>query len=180
MIAEFLSLLIQIAQVIWPFRIVRQWERAGYLVFGRWVGEVGPGCWPVLPWFFDVHTVSVVPGIVGTGRQDITVKDGSILSFAATATVRIVDARKAMCDVENVTSTMQELLASVLAEKLADVDASRLEPQSRGRLVADLRRWVQEAAEPFGVEVSSVRFTSFITHAKTHRLLLDQNAVANW
>ena len=178
--SEFLRVLLEFIEFLWPLRRVEQWEMGGYYVFGRWWKEVAPGVWPIVPWFCDVKTVSVAEAIVGTGRQDITLSDKSMLSFAATATVQVNNIYSALNLVDAYTETMQELLASVLAEKLAEVDAVRLEPEKRGRLFADLQRWVAKEAEQYGIEVKKVRFTSFILNARAHRLIIDQNQIASW
>ena len=177
---DFLRILLDSIQFLWPFRIVKQWERAGFYVFGRWWREIGPGLYPMIPWFTEILEVSIVEGIVGTGRQDITLSDGTMLSFAATATVRVVDAKAALNSVDAFEETMQELLGSVLADKLAEVDVARLTYEKRGRLFSDLRRWVADEALPYGIEVRKVRFTSFITNAKAHRLIVDTQAAAGW
>ena len=165
---------------IWPFRLVQQWERGGYMVCGRWWKEVGPGVYPVVPWFTNVHEISIAEAICGTSRQDITLSDGTTLSFSATCTARVVNVKLAICSVDEYQTTTQELLASVLADKLAEVDAARLSFEKRGRLFADLKRWVAEEARGYGVEVSKVRFTSFVVNVKTHRLLIDQATPAVW
>jgi regulator of protease activity HflC (stomatin/prohibitin superfamily) len=177
---DFLRLILDSMEYMWPLRRVQQWERGGYYVMGRWVREIGPGVWPVVPWFCEVLAVSVVPAIVGTGRQDITLNDGSTLSFSATATCRVVDLFKALNKVDAFAETTQELLASVLADKLAAVDAARLQPERRARLFADLHRWVAEEALEYGIGVESVRFVSFITNVRTHRLIIDTSTIAEW
>lgn len=177
---ELVRLLIDVCQFLWPFRRVSEWERGGWLVCGRWKNEVGPGVYFVIPWFIDIHEVSIAEAICGTARQDITLQDGSTLSFSATATCRVVDVKQAVCSVDDYRTTTQELLASVLADKLAEVDAARLAPDKRGRLFADLKRWVAEEAKGYGVEVSKVRFTSFLVSTKTHRLIIDQGSPAQW
>ncbi len=177
---DLFRLVIDSIAYCWPFRLVRQWERAGYLVCGRWWKEVGPGVYLVIPFFMDVHVVSVAEAICGTQRLDVTLSNGSTLSFQATCTARVSDVRKAICNVDDFASTTQELLASVLADKLADVDADRLAPNKRGRLFADLKRWVAEEAATYGVDVSRVRFTSFVLTARTYRLLVDQSSAAVW
>lgn len=178
--SEFLRVLLEFIEFLWPLRRVEQWELGGYYVFGRWWKKVGPGVWPIIPWFLDVKTVSVAEAIVGTGRLDITLADKSMLSFAATATVQVTDIYAALNLVDAYHETMQELLASVLAEKLASVDPTRMEPEGRGRLASDLKRWVATEAEQYGIEVKKVRFTSFIVNAKAHRLIIDQNQIASW
>lgn len=177
---DFLRLALDSIAYLWPFRLVDHWERAGLYVFGRWWKEVGPGCYLIVPFFMDVKTIPVCEAIVGTGRQDICLTDDTVLSFAATATVKVSNVYLALNAVDDYAETAQELLSSVLAERLADVDAARLTPEKRGRLLGDLRRWVAEEAAAYGVEVSRVRFTSFVLRAKVHRLLIDQNAAAKW
>lgn len=178
--SDFLKILLDSINFLWPFRKVEHWEVGGYYVFGRWNREVGPGIWPIIPWFTEVMTCSTAEAIVGTGRQDITLQDGSMLSFSATAVVRVKDAYSALNLVDQYHETMQELLSSVLADKLATVDASRFEPEKRGRLAADLQRWVQEEATPYGIEVKKVRFTSFLSNVKSHRLIIDQQHISPW
>lgn len=180
MFGEIFGFLRDSVQFIWPFRIVEEWERAGYYVCGRWWKEMGPGLKVVVPWFCTVRTVATVDAIVGTGRQDITLADGRTLSFAATAKAKVVDVNLALNSVDDYHETMQELLASVLADKIAQVDADRLSPEKRGRLFSDLRRWVSEEAGVYGIEISNVRFTSFVLNPKTLRLLIDQQMVAAW
>lgn len=171
---DLLRVLLDAIQYIWPFRIVREWERANFYVCGRYWKEVGPGVYPVVPWFMDVHSNSIAPGIVSTRRQDITLADGTILSFAASAWAQVVSMNLAVNRVDDYTQTVREVVEAVLADRLAAVDVERLASDKRARLLSDCRRWIQEECTPFGVEVSKVRFTSFLTRVKAHRLLVDQ------
>lgn len=177
---DFVRLIIDVVQLLWPLRIVRQWERGGYLMCGRWKYEVGPGVYPVVPWFFDVHEVSTATAYCGTSRQDITLSDGSTLSFAAIAKAHVSRAKDAILNVDDFRTSTQEVLAGVLADKLAEVDAARLSPEKRKRLCTDLKRWVGEETDKFGVVVDDVWFTSFVLNVKLHRLLVDQSAAPVW
>lgn len=177
---EFVRLLIEIVSLLFPLRMVRAWERGGYMMCGRWRREVGPGVYLVVPWFFDVHEVSVATAYCGTGRQDITLSDGSTLSFTAIAKARVDRVKDAVLNVDDFRTSTQEVLAGVLADRLAEVDASRLSPEKRKRLCTDLKRWVGEETEKFGVVVEDVWFTSFVQSVKLHRLLVDQSAAPVW
>lgn len=180
MIAELLAIIVQIVTLLWPIKIIKEWEAGGRLVCGHWVSEKGPGWYWNIPFFMDIHEVSMAEAICGTSRQDITLSDNSTLSFSATCTARVIDIKLAVCSVDDYRTTTQELLASVLADKLAEVDAARLAPDKRGRLFADLKRWVADEAKGYGVEVSKVRFTSFLINARCHRLIVDQAVPAVW
>lgn len=177
---DFLRLLLDAIAYVWPFRIVYQYQRGCYYVLGRFWREVGPGIYPVVPWFTEVTEADVAEAIVGTGRQDITLADGTMLSFSATATCRVVSARAALNDVDQYRETAQEALASVLADRLADLDVAKLENGSRRRLLTTLRNAVGDELGPYGISVSKVRFTSFILNAKAHRLIIDQQQPVAW
>jgi hypothetical protein len=179
-LGDFLRIVLDSLQFLWPFRIVRQWERAGYYVRGRFWKTIGPGVYPLVPWFMDIHTVSVVPAILTTPRLDITIKDGSVVSFQVSATVRVANLDLAVNGVDNYTETTQELVAAVVAEKLAEVDSDRLSPEKRGRLLSDLKKWAVMEAEQYGIEVQKLRFTTFVSRPKVFRLLGDGSTVPTW
>lgn len=176
---DFLRIILDSIQFLWPLHRVEPWERGLYVVCGRWTWEVGPGIYPVLPWFSEVKTTSTALALVSTPRQDITLTDGKTLSFSATANVRVVQATKAFIEVDDHHSTTQETIAAVLAEKLAEVAAERVTADKRGRLLSDLRKWVNQETTLFGVEVEALRFTTFVVNVKTIRLL-QESGVAPW
>lgn len=175
---DFLRLVLDFIKELWPLRIVHQWERGGYYVFGRFKRELEPGIYPVVPWFTTVKEIEVVPAMIETGRQDITLQDGIPVSFSASAWVRVIDYNLAVNTVYDHEHTVKELLRAVLADKIASVDASRLRPEGRARLLSDLTRWVDQEAHEYGLEVTKVRFTSFVSGVRTIRLL--QDAAVNW
>jgi regulator of protease activity HflC (stomatin/prohibitin superfamily) len=180
MMGDFLRLLLDSIQFLWPFRKVEQWERGQYYIFGKAMWVVGPGVWPLIPWFMEVRERSTVPGIVRGNRQDITLRDGSWLSFSASAIVRVADLNLALNTVDQYDETVQELLEAVLADKLAQVEVSRLAPEKVNRLLADLTRWVADEAAAFGVEVHRVRFVTFVHKPRIFRLLGDTQAFNSW
>lgn len=174
------ELLLKLVELLWPLRIVAEYEHGCVYRCGKYVRTVGPGCYFVIPWFWSILEINRSRGIISTGRQDITTKDAGTLSYSATAPIWVKDAAVALNEVDEVRETAQELFTSVLSERLADVDANRLTPESRGRLVSDLQRWANEEARVFGLEFGRVRFTSFLRDPKTFRLLADSQAAANW
>jgi regulator of protease activity HflC (stomatin/prohibitin superfamily) len=173
-------LFVEMCQLLWPFRIVKEWQRGGYMVCGKWWKEVGPGCYVVIPWFFDVQEVSMAGSRVGTGRQDLTLLDGSTLSFAATAWVQVREPKAAICDVDDYQATAQEDLTAILAGELAELDPDRLRPRRRGTLFKELETAVAKQHAKYGVESSQLAFSSFVLGAKMHRLLIDQHTPPQW
>jgi regulator of protease activity HflC (stomatin/prohibitin superfamily) len=108
--------------------------------------------------------------------MDITLQDKSTLSFDATATMRVVDVDKALNSIDNYGTSATLKVAAVLATKLAEVDAERLAPEKRKRLLSDLRKWINDETLCFGVECLDVSFNSFVLNVRTFRLLTDASA----
>ena len=177
---EFLRLIFESLHYLWPLRIVHQYERGGYYIFGKWWREIGPGLKVVVPFFTDIMCVITVPALVSTGREDITLTDGKTLSFSAMATLKVVDVRVALNEIDNYHESTRELIGSFLAEKLSEVDTARLAPDKRGVYINLLQRQLAKEAADFGIEVTKLRFTSFVLGVKTIRLLADTGHVSDW
>jgi len=73
--------------------------------------------------------------------------------------------------------TTQERITAIVATKLAEVDAAPLAPEKRGRLLTDLRKWVDADTQKYGVETSDLCFTAFLVNPPFR--FLDDNAVVS-
>lgn len=174
---DFLRTILDSIHFLWPLSIISQWESGIYLVFGRVWKVVGPGLYPKIPWFITIHETSMAWEPAHTSRRDITTTDGRTLTFDATAWFRVTDPVKTLTLLHNYESGIQSLVTSVLAEKLADVDAERFEPSKRGRLNASLKAWVANEAAAYGLEVEWVRFNTFVLGPRTYRILSDSGSL---
>ena len=124
----------------------------------------------------DPKCASAVRGVTGTPLQQITGVDGQHITFSAAMTWHIWDVARAWNNTDRVLETGQELLAAVCAEKLAEVDPSRLHASQRRSLISDMIEWLNVELEFIGCEVDALRFTNFaIGHQdiRTLRLMLD-------
>jgi regulator of protease activity HflC (stomatin/prohibitin superfamily) len=171
--AEFLRVLLDVIEFLWPLRIVWEWEGGGYYVCGRYWRKVGPGCWPVVPFFCDIKTVDMVPDIYSTGLQDITTKGGDVLTFEASVTFIVTDAAEALNAVVRHEETTVESAGAVLADTLADVEEERLDPTRRKGLIRTCMTRINEELTLYGTEVTALRFTTFVRKQRTYRLLMN-------
>jgi regulator of protease activity HflC (stomatin/prohibitin superfamily) len=92
----------------------------------------------------------------------------------------VTDAQAALCEVDEYEETSQELIQSIPAEALAEMDVARLAPDARGRLLAALRTRVNTELRRYGMEVSALRFTNFALNLRTYRLLTDASGAGKW
>ena len=171
---DFLRIILDSIQYLWPFRPVEAWERGAYFVLNRPRWRVGPGYWPMVPYFSDVKAVSVAPAIIRTPLQIVTLVSGKTLAFSASATVQVEDVVSALVDVDSYEETTGELISGALAERLAKVDPERFETAVRRRnLLQELASDLDEECLAFGVRVRALRFNNFAINLKTYRLLTD-------
>lgn len=172
--SEFLRLLLDSIAYLWPFRIVREYERGAYYVTGRFWKVMGPGLKLVCPFFTEIQIEGVVRDVYVTPLQTISTRGGGSLTFSATMTVTIADLGRAYNSVMRYSESARESASAILAEKLAEVDAEMLEPEKRGRLVAGCLSRLRSEIEPLGLAVETLRFNNFVKNMRAYRLFQDQ------
>ncbi len=174
--------LISLIEELWPFRQIEPWEKGVYIVNGkcRWV--VGPGyAWPVIPWFWHLEPVSVVPAIVGTPLMSVDTADGVKVSFSVTVMIRVVDPVDALTKIDSYDETTQELVTSITAEAIGMMTADKVKDLRRTELARRLIPRVNKKVEDFGVECIDMWFTNLMVGSKTYRLLTDEALTgASW
>lgn len=91
------------------FAIVKEFERAVVLRFGRYHKCLEPGLHIIVPFYVDnVLTDNVVPRTVNLGAQALTTLDGKTITVSAIVTAQISDIRKATLDVEDVNQALMD------------------------------------------------------------------------
>lgn len=169
----FLDRLLDSLQFLWPFKIVKAWERAIYYEGGKPIKELGPGLWLYLPWFTAIYDVTVVPDLCQTPRLDITLADGVMLTFQAEADYQITDINAAVNTVCDYHHRVTKLLAGVLSETLGEKESTDLAAGVRGRLLTTIHQRTNKETQPFGASIRRVWFTTFVLRPRTFRVLGD-------
>ena len=172
---EFVRLFLDSIAYLWPFRIVMEWERANYYICGRFWKTMKPGLKIVLPFFTEIRSETSVPMVFVTPMQSIMLKDGGTLTFSATITLTVEDLNKAFNKVETWASTSTELASGILAEKLADTDSGKFDPENRGRLIGGCKVTLGNALAEYGVKVHALRFNNFVKNMRVYRLFNEQS-----
>lgn len=141
------------------FYVLREYERGVIFRFGRLaqgiVGSNGPGVVIILPFIDKLVKVSLRTVTMDVPPQDVITKDNVSVKVNAVVYFRVVDAQKAIVDVEDyfyATSMMaQTTLRSVLGQSQLDDLLSK-----RDEINADLQRIIDQATEPWGIKVTAV------------------------
>lgn len=158
--ADLLRLVVELASLLFPFRLVHTWERGLFFAFGRCLNRrLPPGVYPVVPWFTDVKTVSVVPSVHQTPVQ--TIGD---TTFSLSLVLRVLDPWKAYNTLEVWAESSVELASAVAAAYLR-------ESGSEVPDVEAMRARLNEELAPHGVVVERLRFNDLVSGAPVVRLL---------
>jgi len=136
-------------------RILKEYERGVIFRLGRLVGAKGPGLILLIPIVdkmvrVDLRTITfdVPPQDVIT-RDNVTVKVNAVLYF------RVMDANKAIVNVENYMMATSQISQTTLRSVLGQVDLDDL-LSNREHINQQLQKIIDEQTEPWGIKVSVV------------------------
>ncbi|HET6673812.1 MAG TPA: slipin family protein [Nitrospiraceae bacterium] len=160
MILSPIGLVVLVVIVIFlGFKVLPEYERAVIFRWGRLarglVGGTGPGVVIIIPFVDKMVRVRLRTVTMDVPPQDVITRDNVTVKVNAVIYFRVVDAQRAIIQVEDylyATSMMaQTTLRSVLGQmQLDDLLAKRDE------INAELQRIIDQQTEPWGVKVSAV------------------------
>jgi regulator of protease activity HflC (stomatin/prohibitin superfamily) len=136
-------------------RILREYERGVVFRLGRLIGQKGPGLILLIPVVDRMVRVSLRTVVMDVPEQDVITKDNVSLKVNAVVYFRVLQADKAIVEVErfvNATSQLsQTTLRSVLGQsQLDDILAER------EKINLKLQQIIDSQTEPWGIKVSNV------------------------
>jgi SPFH domain/Band 7 family protein len=169
---DLLRLIVDVIQYIWPFVIVHQWQRGVWYVCGRYWRTVGPGVYPRIPFFMDIHDVTLVPDSHMTNPYTITTKGaaGDTLTFAFVYELEVLDANLANNTVQDYEGKAHMDVLAIVADTLADLPEARLQPDVRNGMIRKCLLEVNKELGRYGMRCNSLRFTIFVRNMKNYRL----------
>ena len=136
------------------FRVVHQWERGVLFRFGKLVGIRNPGLNYIIPIVNRLIKVDIRVMTVVLEPQEVITKDNVTIKVDAVVYFRVVDAEKAVINVENFVSASTQIalttLRSVLGQsELDELLAHRDEINLRLKEIIDV-----QTEQPWGVLVT--------------------------
>jgi regulator of protease activity HflC (stomatin/prohibitin superfamily) len=135
-------------------RQVDQYERGVKFTMGRFSGLVNPGWRVVLPIFQSMRKVDLRLKAVDVPAQDAITKDNVSAKINAVIYYKIVDAGKAIIEVENVNYAILQLAQTTMRNIVGEVTLDEL--LSQRQVISDkIEKIVDEATLSWGVEVTA-------------------------
>src|SRR5665213_2020808 len=172
MTGTFVELLMNKFLALFPFVIVRSYQRGVRWRFGRLPCELAPGFhWKIWLWH-QVEIFDVADEAIELPIQSVITADEKLVCFSVNIGFRVTDIVAHACGIQDFHEStkaiaMVHLARRVREMKLAELvsDLKKLENSLEGTLTTRLKQW--------GTEVFSVGFTNFAEVPRQIRLFGD-------
>jgi regulator of protease activity HflC (stomatin/prohibitin superfamily) len=148
-------LVVIVGLLVLSINILREYERGVVFFLGRFQGVKGPGLIIIIPGVQQIVRVDLRIITLDVPPQDVISRDNVTVRVNAVLYFRVMDAEKAIIQVEdyqNATSQLaQTTLRSVLGQH--DLDAMLAE---REKLNADIQQVLEDQTAAWGIKVTNV------------------------
>jgi regulator of protease activity HflC (stomatin/prohibitin superfamily) len=129
-------------------RVMREYQRAVVFTFGRFTGVKGPGLFLLVPYVQQMVRVDLRTVVLDVPSQDVISRDNVSVKVNAVLYFRVVDADKAVIQIENFLQATSQLaqttLRSVLGKHTLDEmlgERDKLSPTSRSSRWTSTTAW---------------------------------------
>jgi regulator of protease activity HflC (stomatin/prohibitin superfamily) len=136
-------------------RVLREYERGVIFRLGRLIAQKGPGLILLIPMIDRMVKVDLRTVTLNIPPQEVITRDNVPAGVNAVAYFRVIDARKAIVEVENFLLATSQISQTALRSVLGKAEFDQLLSE-RERLNEELQKIIDESTEPWGVKVTAV------------------------
>ena len=136
-------------------RILREYERGVIFRLGRLIAQKGPGLILLIPFIDQMVRIDLRTITLNVPPQEVITKDNVTVRVNAVAYFRVIDANKAVTQIENFLLATSQIAQTTLRSVLGKAELDALLGE-RERLNVELQQIIDEQTEPWGIKVSTV------------------------
>ena len=158
MAAAYVLIIILVIGLLFLFasvKVAREYERGVVFRLGRLIGIKGPGVFILIPFVDKAVKVDLRTITLNVPPQEVITKDNVTVKVNAVAYFRVVDAAKAIVQVENYLVATSQISQTTLRSVLGQVDLDQLLSE-RDQINERLQAIIDQQTHPWGVKVSVV------------------------
>ncbi len=150
------SILVLVAILaIASFRILREYERGVVFMLGRFWKVKGPGLILVIPGIQQMVRVDLRTVVMDVPSQDVITRDNVSVKVNAVLYFRVIDAQKAIIQVENFLEATSQLAQTTLRAVLGKHELDELLAE-RDKLNLDIQKILDVQTDAWGIKVATV------------------------
>ena len=154
-IFSIIVLVVIIAILASAFRILREYERGVVFILGRFQKIKGPGLIIIIPIIQQMVRVDLRTIVLDIPTQDLITRDNVSVKVNAVLYFRVVDAQRAIINVEQYMEATGQLAQTTLRSVLGQHELDELLAE-RDRLNRDIQAILDQATDQWGIKVSNV------------------------
>ena len=143
------------ALLVWTFRILREYERGVIFMLGRFWKVKGPGLIIVVPLIQQMVRVDLRTIVMDVPSQDVISRDNVSVKVNAVLYFRVIDAERAIIQVEDFLAATSQLAQTTLRSVLGQHDLDDMLAE-RDKLNRDIQQLLDEQTDIWGIKVSNV------------------------
>ncbi len=136
-------------------KILREYERGVIFRLGRAIGAKGPGLILLVPFVDKMVKVQLRTVAMDVPSQDVITKDNVTVKVNAVIYFRVLDANRAVLEVENYLYATSQIAQTTLRSTLGESDLDEL-LSKREKINQELQAVIDRHTEPWGIKVSTV------------------------
>jgi regulator of protease activity HflC (stomatin/prohibitin superfamily) len=136
-------------------RILREYERGVVFTLGRYTRTAGPGLIILIPVIQQMVKTDLRTFVEDVPSQDVISRDNVSVKVNAVIYFRIVEADKAIINVNNYREATSQLAQTTLRSVLGKHELDEMLSE-RDRLNADIQEILDRQTDPWGIKVSHV------------------------
>ena len=141
--------------VIYTLRILREYERGVIFLLGRFWKVKGPGLIIVVPIIQQMVRVDLRTVVLDVPTQDVISRDNVSVKVNAVVYYRVIDAQRAIIQVEDFRAATSQLAQTTLRSVLGQHELDEMLAE-RDKLNVDLQRLLDEQTDAWGIKVLNV------------------------
>ena len=150
-----LALLVPLFLILAALRITREYERGVVFMLGRFWRVKGPGLILVIPVIQQMVRVDLRTRVFDVPEQDVISRDNVSVKVNAVVYFRVMDAEKAIIQVEDFMMATSQLAQTTLRSVLGQAELDELLAE-REQLNLRLQEIIDRQTDPWGIKVSMV------------------------
>jgi regulator of protease activity HflC (stomatin/prohibitin superfamily) len=136
-------------------RVFREYERGVMFTLGRYTGVKGPGLILMLPYIQQMVRIDLRTIVLDVPSQDVISRDNVSVKVNAVLYFRVVDADKAVIQVENFLQATSQLAQTTLRSVLGKHSLDEMLGE-RDKLNVDIQEILDNQTESWGIKVTNV------------------------
>ena len=141
--------------ILSSIKILKEYERAVLFTLGRYTKVSGPGLIIVIPIIQTITRVDMRVIVMDIPPQDVISKDNISVKVNAVLYFKVIQAEKAIINVEEFLSATSQLSQTTLRSVLGQHELDDMLAE-RDKLNADLQSILDEQTDAWGIKVSNV------------------------